>query len=272
MNGAVQGNLPSNAKRLVASAPEVVGRPFEASVGASGTAPQPSVSNRISSPNSGSSVQSATGTAAQHSVEDWGGRVRAAMQSEVASDREDALGLLSVCKNLPSMRTSFSEFVARGTMEASKQRALGEHLDRTAAACQTIDEAVLQSAPKLALRHFESQAQGAAVRLISDFPTEAAKVSSDDLYSRLRRDAFAGDERSIGHLALHGDAYSMPREERVGFQLAAAKLADESGPSAGGYFSAMVREVLGALTPGAFRISEVLLEAVAVARVRRGAD
>jgi hypothetical protein len=173
--------------------------------------------------------------------------------------------MISICRQQAEVRQSFDRYAARTAVDPKRLQAVAESLHQTEAACQTIAPSAIVDAQALALRFYESGSTGAAALVAREYPELAARLPPNEFFGQMKKDAYAGDESSIGLLA-KSKPPGMPHEELVGFGLAQMALADEGTPSAGGKFGRLFREAVGAVSPEAQRVSAALLEAVAQAR------
>jgi hypothetical protein len=203
--------------------------------------------------------------ASSQGVANWGDRIRDLVASGTPLDLGEALGLISICRQQAEVRQSFDRYAARTAVDPKRLQAVAESLHQTEAACQTIAPSAIVDAQALALRFYESGSTGAAALVAREYPELAARLPPNEFFGQMKKDAYAGDESSIGLLA-KSKPPGMPHEELVGFGLAQMALADEGTPSAGGKFGRLFREAVGAVSPEAQRVSAALLEAVAQAR------
>ena len=198
-------------------------------------------------------------------VENWGDRIRDLVGSGTPLDLGEALGLISICRQQAEVRQSFDRYAARTAVDSKRLQAVAESLHQTEAACQTIGPGAFLDGQALALRFYESGSIGAAALVAREYPELASRLPRNDFFGQMKKDAYAGDESSIGLLA-KSRAQGMAHDEYLGFQLALSALADGEAPSAGGHFGRLFREAVGAVSPEAQRVSAALLEAVAEAR------
>jgi hypothetical protein len=173
--------------------------------------------------------------------------------------------LISICRQQAEVRQSFDRYAARTAVDSKRLQAVAESLHQTEAACQTIGPEAFLDGQALALRFYESGSIGAAALVAREYPELASRLPRNDFFGQMKKDAYAGDESSIGLLA-KSRAQGMAHDEYLGFQLALSALADGEAPSAGGHFGRLFREAVGAVSPEAQRVSAALLEAVAEAR------
>ncbi|MFO1249649.1 MAG: hypothetical protein U1E77_00525 [Inhella sp.] len=174
-------------------------------------------------PAASASVSQPTGQAATQRpnamLDDYGEKVRAAINSADARDALDAALLIKTCLSIDEKIESAYHAKSLANIPTDVVNGLIEQWQIEQRRCQTVTSNMLSKRPELARKALLGNVQGAAIEYLSSVrfkpPTEDVAL----VRAGLEVDAKAGDSNSAKGLALAGEALGLNALERRKYQL-----------------------------------------------------